>query len=65
MTKNETYQITTLCNNCGHVPKETASDGTVIAPLVYNIPKGKDVDRFLISVGCPNCGCIGYLRRLL
>jgi len=57
MPKNETYQVTAICENCGHTPKEKTSNGTVVCPLEYKIRKGTLAQGFLASQVCPNCGC--------
>lgn len=63
MTENETYQIIAECDNCGHIPKEKTTNGTVVGPLKYNIPWGQEAAKFLSTQTCPNCGFKGLLKR--
>ena len=63
MSENETYQAVAGCTNCGHVPKEKTTNGTVLGPLNYDIPKGVEANEYLGSQTCPNCGCDGFLKR--
>lgn len=62
MVKNETYQVTAICENCGHTPKQKAPNGTIVAPLEYKIPIETSVKMFFRDKDCPICGC-RVLRR--
>jgi transcription elongation factor Elf1 len=44
MSEAETYKQKALCGNCG-----VESD--------IEIPKGVEIDRFINTAVCPNCGC--------
>jgi len=62
MSETQTYSVVAICDNCRHTPKEIDSDGRVIQPLRYVIPKGTRTDEFLYHQVCPNCDCKRTLR---
>lgn len=67
MAENETYKISVVCRNCGHIPGGTVSDygaNAHIVPQKFSIPKGIEVKTWLQGGICDNCGCEGYMGLL-
>ena len=61
----ETYEISVICRNCGHVPmsekieREPGPD-----PKRFQVPEGTEVKIFLRGITCDNCKCEGYMGLL-
>jgi len=49
--REETYQVTIGCNNCG-----TAA--------TYTLPKGNTVIDCLSDIECKHCACKGFMRSI-
>ena len=62
----ETYEISVVCRNCGHIPGGTMTNGDRIEtpPKKFPVPKGITVKQFLMDMTCENCGCEGYMGLL-
>jgi hypothetical protein len=67
---DETYEISVVCRNCGHIPMgkevEYEDESTFRGPdpEEFPIPKGIEVKDFLREMTCENCGCEGYMGLL-
>ncbi len=62
----QTYDISVICHNCRHVPPKMIDNDhgypeASSHPKKFQVPKGTEVQKFLMGMTCENCGCEGFM----
>lgn len=62
LIEEKSYQITTICTNCGYQGFKKSQAGNM-GVMLFEIPFGTSVYTALNVKKCENCGCKGVIKR--